>query len=153
MKQENTQVNESSSQDGTPSWLKTVAIIALIWNILGLLAFAGQLLITPEVLAQLPEAEQALYKDIPAWATAAFGVAVIGGTLASVLLLMKNGLAAPIYLASLAGVIVQDIHAFLMTDVIAVKGATSVIMPAVVLIVSVMLFMLAKKGKDEEWLK
>ena len=45
----------------TPTWFKVVAVLALLWNLLGCLAFFSDLRISPEDLAKLPEAQQALW--------------------------------------------------------------------------------------------
>ena len=69
----------------TPKWFKVVAVIALLWNLLGCLAFAMDLRMTPEDVAALPEAQQALYAARPGWAVVATAVAVIGGSVPFVL--------------------------------------------------------------------
>ena len=43
-----------------PSWFKIVAVVALVWNLLGVMAFVGQMMMTPEMVAELPQAEQDL---------------------------------------------------------------------------------------------
>ena len=88
---------ESTLETNTiPSWFKAVAITALIWNLLGVVAFVLQMMITPEILAELPAAEQALYANIPSWVTAAFAVAVFSGVLGSLFLLMKKSISTPL---------------------------------------------------------
>lgn len=67
-------------------WL--ISILALIWNILGAIAYLIQAYMTDEMIVQLPEEQQKefLY-DHPAWYTALFGLAVFGGVLGCILLL------------------------------------------------------------------
>ena len=60
----------------TPAWLKVVAVVALLWNLLGCIAFFFDLRLSPEDLAKLPEAQQALYAARPGWAVAATAIAV-----------------------------------------------------------------------------
>ena len=64
--------------------------LALVWNLLGVANYLMSVTMDPEVLAALPEAEQALYADIPAWVTSAFAIAVFSGTLASLALLLRK---------------------------------------------------------------
>ena len=83
-----------------PGWFKVVAILALIWNLLGVMAFVGQMLTTPEQIAELPLAEQNLYAATPIWATLAFAIAVVSGALGSLALLMKKAFCYQLFVLS-----------------------------------------------------
>ena len=89
-------------------WL--ICIVALIWNVMGSINFVMQM--NPDLLANYPEAAQALIASRPMWATGAFAVAVFGGAFGEVLLLLKNSSAYYVFLASFLGVIVANIHTF-----------------------------------------
>ncbi|GHE84856.1 hypothetical protein [Thalassotalea profundi] len=134
-----------------PKWYKIIAIIAVIWNILGLLAFVGHIMMTPDMLATLPLAEQELYKNMPLWATLAFATAVLTGLLGSIGLLLKKAFCLPLLITSLIAVIIQDIHSFLVIDTISVYGAQAIIMPIFVIIIAIFLIFLAKKAKNNHW--
>jgi hypothetical protein len=100
----------------------------------------------------MPAPENMLYANIRFCATIAFGVATIGGTLVALILVMKKSLALPLLIVSLVGVLVQDYHSFLVINVIEVFGYTSLIMPAIVLVIGVLLILLARKGQANGWL-
>ena len=136
----------------TPKWFLGITIFALIWNALGLMAFVGHITMTPEMLSALSSQEQALYKNIPMWATAAFAIAVIAGTLGSLLLLLKKKMAKILLIASVLGVIVQNYHSFFVIDSMAVYGTASVIMPIMVLIIAIGLILVANKAEKNAWL-
>ena len=85
-----------------------IGAVALIWNVLGTLNFFAQM--NPDMLAAYRESERAIIEGRPAWATAAFAIAVIGGALACVLLLLRKSAAFYLFIASLLGVIVTMIH-------------------------------------------
>lgn len=136
----------------TPKWFLIVTIIALVWNLLGLMAFVGHITMTPEMLSELPSQEQDLYKNIPMWATAAFAIAVIAGTLGSLLLILKKKVAKLLLIASVLGVVVQNYHSFFVIDSMAVYGTASVIMPIMVLIIAIALILLADKAKKNAWI-
>jgi hypothetical protein len=85
-----------------------VGIVALIWNAMGAINFLVQM--NPDMLAAYPESERAIIEGRPLWATAGFAVAVFGGSLASLLLLLKKSAAYYIFIASLAGVVVTMTH-------------------------------------------
>ncbi len=85
-----------------------IGAIALIWNVLGAINFFAQM--NPDMLAAYRESERAIIEGRPAWATIAFAIAVFGGALGCVLLLLKKSAAFYLFIASLLGVIVTMMH-------------------------------------------
>jgi hypothetical protein len=134
-----------------PSWFKIVAIIALIWNLLGVVAFVGQMLITPEMLSALTIAEQELYANTPLWATAAFAIAVFSGAFGSLFLLMRKSLATPLLTFSLVGILVQNVHSFFISNSIEVYGPGGMIMPVMIIFLAIYLIWLAKNAQANGW--
>lgn len=150
--QVNTERTENTSETITiPSWFTAVAITALIWNLLGVFAFALQMMITPEILAGLPEAERELYVNIPLWVTLAFAVAVFAGALGSLFLLMKKSLSTPLLIFSLVGILVQNFHSFFMSKAFEVHGPSGMIMPIAVIFLAIYLVLLSKKAEVQGW--
>lgn len=136
----------------TPDWLKVVAVLALLWNLLGCLAFFSDLRLSPEDLANLPEAQQALYAARPGWAVAATAIAVFGGALGSIGLLLGKKWALPVFVVSLLGILAQDFGLFVLADGASLAGPVAVVMQAVVLAVGIGLVLLSRKGIARGWL-
>jgi len=134
-----------------PSWFQVAAILALVWNLLGVMAFVGQMMISPETLAALPQAEQDLYANVPFWATAAFAVAVFAGALGSLALLMKKSICYGLFVTSFVGVIVQMFHSFFISNSYEVYGPGGTIMPIMVLVIAFLLVRFAAKGNNNNW--
>lgn len=134
-----------------PTWFMVVAGVLLVWNLLGVMAYIAQVTMSPETLAALPDAERHLYETTPVWATAAFAIAVNGGALGCVLLLLKKHLAATFLQLSLLGVLVQMYHAFFMSNSFEVFGPGGMIMPVMVLVIATYLVTLAAKAKARRW--
>jgi hypothetical protein len=142
----------TGSSTRAPKWFYAVSALALLWNLMGVAAYIGQVTMSPEALAALPEAERALYETTPAWAIGAFAIAVFGGALGSLLLVLKKRLAGPVLIASFAGIIVQMIHSFFVARTMAVYGPGSAVMPAMVLLVGAALIWLAARSARWGWL-
>ena len=85
-----------------------IGAVALVWNLMGAMNFIVQL--NPDSLASFPESHRAIIEGRPAWATAAFAVAVFGGALGCLLLLLGKPVSYYVFIASLLGVIVTMIH-------------------------------------------
>lgn len=150
MSEEN--VSENSAIKNAPTWFKVVSWIALIWNLLGIMSFAMQMMMTPEIIAALPAAEQALYNSVPGWAIVAFACAVFGGTLGCIFLLLKKSMAFYLLLISVIGVCVQMYHSFFISHSLDVYGPGAAIMPAMILIIGIALVWLAKKAESNGWI-
>ncbi len=135
-----------------PVWLKPLAWAALVWNLLGVIAFAMQLLITPEMINQLPFERQAAYRDIPLWSTLSFAIAVFSATFASILLLTKKALARELFVISLVAVLVQQYYNFIVIDSLAMFGVSALAMPLCVIVIGLILIYVSHKGKLEHWL-
>ena len=134
-----------------PSWFKVAAILALIWNVLGLMAFIAQIAMTPDDISRLPQAQQDLLATTPLWATVAFAVAVISGTLASIALLMRKIICYPLYIASLTGVMVQMFHAFVISNSFEIYGPSGTIMPIMVIVVAWLLMKFSASAVKNKW--
>ncbi|NOR20205.1 MAG: hypothetical protein GQ538_08985 [Xanthomonadales bacterium] len=134
-----------------PTWFNVVAVVMLLWNVLGVMAYIAQVTMTPEALAALPEAERQLYETTPAWATAAYAIAVNGGVLGCLLLLLKRNLAATFLQLSLVAVIVQMAYSIYIPESYEVYGPAGFIMPVMVLIIAIYLVTLAAKAKARRW--
>ncbi|MGA9575602.1 MAG: hypothetical protein WBS20_16805 [Lysobacterales bacterium] len=139
------------SVNKAPNWFMIVAAVFLVWNLLGALAYIMQVTTSPETLAALPEAERQIYENTPAWATAAFAVAVNCGTLGCLLLLLKKSLAGLFLQLSLAGVLVQMYYAFIVSNVREVVGPGALVMSGLVTIIAIYLVTLAAKAKAHGW--
>lgn len=142
----------STNKSSIPKWFTLIAALALVWNLMGVMAFVGQMSMTPEMLAELPQVEQDLYATVPLWATIAFASAVFGGALGSLALLMKKSLAQPLLLLSLAGVVIQMFHAFVISNSFEVFGPGGAIMPVMVMIIAIALVLFVGKAKANNWL-
>jgi len=85
-----------------------IGAVTLIWNVMGVINFLVQM--NAHALASFPESHRAIIEGRPAWATGAFAIAVFGGALGCLLLLLRKSAAYYLFIASLLGVIVQLIH-------------------------------------------
>ena len=85
-----------------------IGAVALIWNVMGVANFFVQM--NADALAAMPESHRAIVEGRPAWATGGFAIAVFGGALGCLLLLLRKSAAYYLFIASLLGVIVTMTH-------------------------------------------
>jgi|TARA_B110000977_G_scaffold162122_1_gene207378 hypothetical protein len=93
-----------------------VAIAGLIWNLMGSMNYIMQT--NPETVAQMPDVYQMIINGRPSWATAGFAIAVFGGSVGCILLLLRKNVAVPVFMLSLAGIVLTVIHATMLVGMV-----------------------------------
>ncbi|CAN7230979.1 hypothetical protein LJR168_003260 [Pseudoxanthomonas sp. LjRoot168] len=129
-----------------------VAVFALVWNLIGVAMWYLQVSMTPEQLAAMPEAQRQVYEGTPGWINIVFAVAVFGGVLGALGLLMKKRWAGTMFLLSLIALLVQMIGAYVVTPAWAAYGPVGLMMPVVLLLIALFLLWYANKAKARGWL-
>jgi len=140
----------TTAKPTTAFWI--IGIIALLWNLTGLIAFFGDVFISQEALAPLPDAQRELQESTPSWLKIFYGIAVFGGTLGCILLLIKKSFAIQLFMISLVAILVQMGYSIFMTKAIEVNGIVSIIMPIMVIGISIFLVWYARHAKVKEWI-
>lgn len=144
-------MNETAGR-GIPRKFYWISALALAWNLAGVMAYVGQVTMSEETLAALPDAERLFYETMPAWVTAAFATAVTAGALGSLLLILRSPWALPVLGISLAAVLVQLAHGFFISDALEVLGASSLVLPLIITVVASYLIWFANDARQEGWL-
>jgi hypothetical protein len=126
-------------------WL--IGVLALIWNILGVVNYVVQM--DPDTLAAYRESERAIIEGRPAWATGGFAIAVFGGALGSLLLLLRIPAALYLFIASLLGVMVTMIHALGADIEFGIGEILGIILMP--LLVAALLVWYSKHAQDKGW--
>ena len=75
---------------GPPRSFYIIGIAALIWNLIGVMAYVMQVTMSDAAMAALPAEQQAFIQNSPVWVTAAYAIAVNAGALGCVLLLVRQ---------------------------------------------------------------
>jgi len=138
--------------NATPKWYLPVTILALAWNLVGCFAYWSDVTLTPDDLAKLPAAQQALYAARPAWSVGATAIAVWAGALGCLGLVLRRRWATAPLVASLAALVVQDVYLFLMSDAAALVGPVVYVLQGLVLAIAVGLVWLARTATARGWL-
>lgn len=137
-----------STTNKPPVWYWVIAVIALIWNLMGVSAYLIRAYATDEMIAALPPEQQAEYLiEFPAYYTAAFAIAVFAGVLGCIALLIRKKWAYILFVLSALGAIVQHIYLFLNVEI------PSYVMPILVIGVCLFLVWFARNSNAKGWLK
>ncbi len=142
----------ADAQEPVPTGFKVIAVLALIWNLIGVATYLMSVSMTEEALEAIPEAERVLYTDIPAWATAAYAIAVFAGVLGSLGLIVRKAWAVPLLVVSLLGILVQMGHALFLSPVLEIRGLTAAVMPLVLIAIAAYLVAMARSARSKNWI-
>ncbi len=137
----------------TPKSFWIISGIALAWNLMGVAAYLMHVMMPPEALAEMSEAERALYTTAPSWVTGAYAIAVFGGTLGSVGLLLRKTWATPVFVVSLVGILAQMGYTLLVQNTIEVMGVSIVVMPLVIIAIGIYLIWFSRSAAKAGHLK
>lgn len=147
-------MTDSTTTAKPPVWFWVVTVLALLWNLMGVAAYLNTVYMTPEGLAEMTPEQQTFFQNTPGWVTGAYALAVFGGALGCLLLLLKRRLALSLLIVSLVAVLVQNFYYFVQTNALEVFGAfQAVVMPVVVIVICLLLVMLARKAISNGWVK
>ncbi len=124
-----------------------ISVVTLIFNVMGVINYFVQM--NADSLASFPESYRPIIEGRPAWATAAFAIAVFGGSLGCLLLLLKKSAAFYVLIASLLGVIVTMMHIFGVAGFSSFEIWIGVLMQ---LVVTAFLIWYSKQAESKGWI-
>lgn len=130
-----------------------IGAILLLWNLTGLMIYYGHVTMTPEMIAEtFSAAERAFMEQTPVWATSAYATAVTAGVIGALLMLLRKKLALPLFIVSFVAVLIQDLDAFVLRDVISVWGSRSFTLPLIIIVICVFQIWYARSTTAKGWL-
>ena len=128
-----------------------IGAVALIWDVMGGINFFMQM--NADVLAAMPESQRAIVEGRPVWANGAFAIAVFGGVLGCLLLLLRKSAATYLFIVSLLGMIVHMIPYLGMTGSKIKFGPVEITMFILMpLVVAVFLVWYSKWAERKGWI-
>lgn len=138
-----------STSTKPPVWFWIVAVVALLWNALGIMAYLMRAYMTDEALAALPQEQQVYLQNQPAWYIGVFALAVFGGTLGSLLLLLRKALAYWIFVVSLICVVAQWSYDLFMVENSPAFESSGMAMAVMIPLFSVALVFISRTAKSK----
>ena len=129
-------------------WL--IGAFCLVWNLGGVMAYMGQM--DPDTLAQMPESARTMIESRPAWATGAFAIAVWGGALGCIILLLRKSIAIYAFAASALGVLVQFTYELGMAGSTVSLGPGDVAMAVMIPVIALFLIWYTRLATDKNWI-
>ena len=128
----------------TPRHLWIVGIVALLWNLLGGMDYIMTETRNEAYMSQFTPEQLEFFYNFPVWLVAFWAIAVWGGVLGAVLLLMRKKLAVPVLLVSFLCMVVTTIYNYGFAGAADIVGATGLVISAVVFVIALALIIYAR---------
>jgi hypothetical protein len=121
-----------------PRHLWIVGVLALLWNLMGALDYVMTELRVEAYMGKYSPEQLEFFYGFPTWVVALWAVAVWGGVLATVLLLMRRKLAYPLFLVSFVCMVVTTIQNY-ASGAADVTGAMGMFFSVVIFVIALAL--------------
>lgn len=137
--------DQEATATGTPKHLWVIGIIAVLWNAMGAWDyFATQTRNEAYMSGFTPEQLEFFY-GFPTWVVALWAIAVWGGLLGSVFLVMRKAWAVPVFLVSFVAMALTGVQNYVLSNGIEVVGDPfALIFTAVIFVVSLGLWLYSR---------
>ena len=131
-----------------PKHLWVVGIVAVLWDVMGAFDYLMTQTKNESYMAQFTPEQLEFFYGFPIWVEATWAVAVWCGVFGSILLLMRRAMALPVFIASLAGMVLTMIHNFGLSNGMEVMGdGAGLAFTGVIFVVAVLLVVYARAMK------
>ena len=138
-------------ENPAPRWLIWAGIAFLLWNLMGIGAFASQWSMSDADVAALPQVQRDLWVSMPGWAWVAYGIGVGVGTLGAIGLLLRKWWAPLAFALSLIAVLVQFSYPFLFAQ--QAQGDMAMLaFPIFIVVMAIIQWQLSRAWQRKGWL-
>ncbi len=136
-----------------PWHLWTVGGIGFLWSAMGAMDFVMTQTQNEEYMSAFTPEQLEFFYGFPMWVVISWAIAVWGGVIGSIFLLMRKTISVWIYFGSFVAMIITTIHNFILSNGLDVIGDTfSLVFSAVIFIVAFGLYLYARKMQQKSFL-
>ena len=129
----------------TPWHLWLIGVVALLWNAMGEYDYVMTQTRNEAYMSNFTPEQLSFFYGFPPWLDAAWAIAVWGGVLGAILLLLRRRLAVWVFLVSLIAMVSTTFHNYVLSNGMEVLGdAISLGFTAVIFLIALALFLYAR---------
>lgn len=139
---------EYSGAPQTPKHLWMVGGVTLLWNVVGAYDYLMTQTQNEAYMGQFTPEQLEFFYAFPTWVVAFWALAVWGGVLGSILLLMRKSLAVPVFIVSLSSMVITTFQNYVLSDASEVIGVAGIAFSAVIFLIAVALVLYARAMRE-----
>jgi len=126
---------EAVTTSGSRPWhLWLVGVLGTLWNLVGAFDYLATQTENESYMSQFTPEQLEFFYGLPTLVVAFWALAVWGGVLGTILLLLKKRLAAPVLLVSFVCMVFTSIHNFGLSNGLDVMGGTGLAFSALIFV-------------------
>lgn len=139
-----TEIQETKAV-GTPWHLWVIGIIATLWSAMGAFDYLMTQTKNEEYMGQFTPEKLEYFYSLPAWVISAWAIAVWGGVLGAILLLLKRKPAVWVLLVSFIAMVLTTIHNYFISNGLEVMGdGVDLVFAGAIFVISLVLYLYAR---------
>lgn len=130
----------------TPWHIWAVGGITLLWNAMGAMDYVMTQTRNTAYMAAFTREQLDFFYSFPSWVQGTWAIAVWGGVLGSLLLLLRHRAAVPVFALSFLAMLATSLHNFVLSEVTMteVTGPEALAFSAVIFVVALVLYLYAR---------
>ena len=122
----------------------------MLWNAFGALDYLMTQTRNESYMGQFSPEQLEYFYGFPAWVVATWALAVWGGVLGSVLLLLRTRWAVPAFGVSLGCMLITTVHNYVLSNGLEVAGGVfPIVFSALIFVVAALLLVYARRMRDQ----
>ena len=106
----------------TPKHLWVIGIVTLLWNAMGAFDYLMTQTQNESYMGQFTPEQLEFFYGFPSWVVAFWAIAVWGGVLGSILLLLRKSLAVSVFMISFVSMLITAIQNYALSNAFEVSG-------------------------------
>ena len=141
-------MEDTRTKPTTVFWI--VGVLFLLWNIFGCSIYLADNLMSDQAYGEMYGQAMLDARDLyPSWAMAAYAIAVWGGLLAAIVLLLRKRLAPMLFVLSFVAAVICFIPMFTNAQLKEAAGSSFWVMPVIVMVLGLVeIWWSRKKAAD-----
>ncbi len=141
--------NQSSESNKARWHLWVIGVLSLLWNAMGAFDYLMTQTQNEAYMSEFTPEQLEFFYNFPSWMVAFWALAVWGGVLGSVLLLLRKAWAVPVFLVSLVCMVVTAFHNFVLANGMELMGGAGTLFTIVIFVIAVFLYMYSKNMRTK----
>jgi hypothetical protein len=124
----------------SPRHLWIVGILAVLWNAIGAFDYSASQLRLDFYVSQFTPEQLEYFYGFPTWAVACWAIAVWGSLLGSILMLLRQRLAVPVFGIAIVAMVLTTVQNYLLSEGLRIMGSGAAVFSAVIGFIALFLF-------------
>ena len=128
----------------TPWHLWVVGVLAFLWSCMGAFDYLMTETRNEGYLSRFTPEQLEYFYGFPAWVVALWAIAVWGGVVASIFLLLRKRFAVEVFLVSLVAMVLTTIQNYAFNNGMEISGTFGLIFTIIIFVLSLLLYLYAR---------